>query len=283
MRYLPLLALTGASMVQAGPVDQFGAWFNNLKTQLANSVSSPVDAVTGAIAGAFVQPLGMQNWKSHIWPKPDEEQEWMVYMTGGNKSCFGRCENADRAWNQSVPLLKALPQAANKPTLKLGTIDCESNEILCVAWSAGVPAIWHFLTPATASSPDATTDLRIIRLNTTTVNVGDITSIPSASKSRYEDYKTYDGILHPIDGAFQKYGVSVPFGYILWIMGAIPSWLMMLVISFASRQIMNKRMGEGGALGAPPAAAAPAGAQPAAPAGGAGKASPAGGKKQKKR
>jgi hypothetical protein len=184
---------------------------------------------------------------------------------------------------QSVPLLKALPKGSNKPTLKLGTIDCEANEILCVAWSAGVPAIWHFLTPATASSPDAPTDLRIIRLNTTTVKVEDITSIPSASKSRYEDYKPYDGILHPIDGAFQKYGVAVPFGYILFAMGAIPSWLMMLVISFASRQIMNKRMsgvndGPGLGSGAPPAAA-PAGGQPAA----AGKASPAGGKKQKKR
>jgi hypothetical protein len=132
-------------------------------------------------------------------------------------------------------------------------------------------------------SPEAPTDLRIIRLNTTTAKPEDILSIPSSSGSRYLDYKLYEGMLHPIDGAFQKFGVSVPFGYLLWAMGAIPSWLMMLVISFASRQIMSKRMGDGAGLGGPAPAAAPAGAQAQPAAGGAGKASPAGGKKQKKR
>jgi hypothetical protein len=151
-----------------------------------------------------------------------------------------------------------------------------------VAWSAGVPAIWHFLTPATASSPNALTDLRIIRLNTTTVTTDDIISIPSSSGSRYLDYKTYDGMMHPIDGTFQKFGVAVPFGYVLWALGAVPSWFMMLLISFASRQIMNKRMNDTPGFGGPPPAAAAQGGQ-APPAAAAGKASPAGGKKQKKR
>jgi hypothetical protein len=99
MRFLPILALAGASVVQAGPLDQLNAWFNNMKTQLGNALNNPLDAAASAIAGHVVQPLHMQNWKSHLWPKPDEEQEWLVYMTGGNKSCFGRCERADRTWN----------------------------------------------------------------------------------------------------------------------------------------------------------------------------------------
>lgn len=102
MRFLPILALTGATLVQAGPLDQASAWFDNLKNQLSNAVTSPIDAVADAITGAVVQPLGMQNWKTHIWPKPDEEQEWLVYMTGGNKSCFGRCGHTNRIWNVSV-------------------------------------------------------------------------------------------------------------------------------------------------------------------------------------
>lgn len=185
---------------------------------------------------------------------------------------------------ESVPLLTALPQSPSKPTLKLGTIDCETNEILCVAWSVGSPAIWHFMTPATSVSPEAPTDLRIIRLNVTTAQVDDIISIPSSSGSRYLDYKPYDGLLHPINGAFQKFGVSVPFGYLLWALGAVPSWLMMLLVSFGSRQIMSKRMGDSPGLGggAPPAAAGAGGPAQPAPAS-AGKASPAGGKKQKKR
>jgi hypothetical protein len=112
MRFLPILALTGASLVQAGPMDQVNAWFDNLKTQLSNAISSPVDAVSASIAGQVVQPLNMQNWKSHLWPKPDEEQEWLVFMTGGNKSCFGRCEHVDRVWNVRFPLL---PQSQRIP------------------------------------------------------------------------------------------------------------------------------------------------------------------------
>jgi hypothetical protein len=106
-----------------------------------------------------------------------------------------------------------------------------------------------------------------------------MTSIPSKTDSRYLTKEPYEGWLHPIDGSVQKFGLTVPFGYGLWLMGAVPSWLMMLVVSFASRQIMNRRMGDGmgGGLGAgprpaaggaaPPPAAAPKAASPAGKAG----------------
>ncbi|ETN43985.1 uncharacterized protein HMPREF1541_10850 [Cyphellophora europaea CBS 101466] len=281
MRLLPVLALTGTALAQGGVFDQFNSWFSNIKNQISNTLPNPVDAGASALAAEVVQPLGMQNWKQHIWPKPDEAQEWLVYVTGGNKTCFGRCGNPNAVWNLSVPLLTALPQPRDKPTLKLGTIDCEANEILCTAWSAGPPAIWHFLTPATSSNPDAASDLRIIRLNSTTVTTEDIVSIPSTSTSRYQKYTPYEGMLHPIDGTFQKFGLTIPFGYALWALGAVPSWLMMLVISFASRQIMSKRMAESPGV---PAGGAPGGQPAAAPAAAAGKGSPAqAGKKDKKK
>ena len=99
MRFSPILALAGAAVVQAGPFDQLTTWADNMKTQVMNAISNPLDTAASAIAGAVVQPLNMQNWKTHLWPKADEEQEWLVFMTGGNKSCFGRCDRANRAWN----------------------------------------------------------------------------------------------------------------------------------------------------------------------------------------
>jgi hypothetical protein len=183
----------------------------------------------------------------------------------------------------SVPLLATYGQIANKPSLKLGRVDCEANEILCTAWSVGVPAVWHFLTPDSALSYNAPTDVRIIRFNSSSVTTEDITSIPSHSGAnpRYKKYEPYTGMLHPIDSTLARFGLSMPVGYALWLLGAIPSWAMMLVISMVSRQIMSKRMAEG-----PPSIHRPAGAQPgAAPAAppSAKAASPASGKKQKKR
>lgn len=104
MRFAPILALTGAAVVQAGPLDQVSAWFDNFKAQVSSAITNPIDAAADAITGAVVQPLSMQNWKAHIWPKPDEEQEWLVYMTGGNKSCFGRCGHTNKVWNVCLPL-----------------------------------------------------------------------------------------------------------------------------------------------------------------------------------
>lgn len=71
--------------------------------------------------------------------------------------------------------------------------------------------------------------------------------------------------MHPIDGTLQKFGLATPFGFLLWGLGAVPSWVMMLVISFASRTMMNRRINDNPAMRAgQPGQAAPAGAAPAA-------------------
>ena len=142
-----------------------------------------------------------------------------------------------------------------------------------------MPALWHFL-PSTEEGK--TTDIRIFRLNATRATTDDIVSIPSSSKSRYLEREPYEGALHPIDGTLQKFGLMTPFGVLLWILGAVPSWAMMLVISFASRSIMNKRLNNPNGLGAPPAAPGQPAAQ-APPAAAAGRASPAGKGSKKKR
>jgi hypothetical protein len=49
----------------------------------------------------------------------------LAQITGGNKTCYGLCENAEIAWNTSVPLISASP---NAPYLAL--LNCETDPVL---------------------------------------------------------------------------------------------------------------------------------------------------------
>lgn len=107
--------------------------------------------------------------------------------------------------------------------------------------------------------------MHIVPLNFTSATVSDIVSIPTASKSSYLEHEEYTGLLHPFDGLVSKFGLLTPFGYVMWGFGNIPSWAMMLIISFVSRNIMSKRM-TGGAAGGPAPGAAAGAQTPSRPA-----------------
>jgi hypothetical protein len=142
----------------------------------------------------------------------------------------------------------ALLIAASKPP-RLGYLDCDKEQVLCAAWVAGVPAIWHFTVPqatrgASAQAPgqaSGPTHLHIVHINGTTVSSTDILKIHT--EKTYLKEEEYTGFLHPIDGFVAKYGLTQPLGYVLWFFGTTPSWMMMIGISFISRQIMSRRMG----------------------------------------
>lgn len=142
--------------------------------------------------------------------------------------------------------------------------------------------IYHFLVPQ-QSSTEKPTPLHIVPLNMTRTEVSDIVAIPSAGgKSTYLNYEEYTGLLHPFDGILAKVGLLQPFGYFMWALGSMPGWVMMLGISFVSRQIMSRRMARTG--GVPEAGAAPQGAAPGprvAPATGAQPKAPGSAKKRK--
>jgi len=62
------------------------------------------EAVTSTVANGAVTVLTMNNWKQHIKPhvtnaQKTEADEWMVYITGRNKTCGGLCGRADSAFN----------------------------------------------------------------------------------------------------------------------------------------------------------------------------------------
>lgn len=141
-------------------------------------------------------------------------------------------------------------------------LNCDKDEIVCTAWGTSLPSIYHFSVPK-KTEPQSKTPLHVVPLNMSSVTTGDILSIPSASKSRYLDFPEYEGAVHPFDGWLAKFNLLMPFGYVMWGFGSTPSWMMMLGISFVSRQIMSRRMGN--RSGAPAPGAAAAAAAPVAP------------------
>ena len=175
-------------------------------------------------------------------------------------------------------MLAALPSSNTAP-LHLGYLDCEKEAVLCTAWGTTLPSIYHFSVPK-KTDPQAPVPLHIVNLNITTTTVDDFVTIPSTTKARYLKYPEYAGALHPFDGWLAKFNLHIPFGYAMWGFGSTPSWLMMIVISFFSRQIMSKRLNNAPGIpvqggGVP---AAPQAQTPARPAGGAPR---SGGKKRK--
>jgi hypothetical protein len=111
-----------------------------------------------------------------------------------------------------------------------------------------MPTIWHFTVPqatrgATAQAPSQAsgpTHLYIVYVNGTATSPRDILKIHT--EKTYLEEEEYTGALHPIDGAVAKYGLTQPLGYVMWLFGTTPSWVVMIAISFVSRQIMSRRM-----------------------------------------
>lgn len=176
-----------------------------------------------------------------------------MFVTGGNKTCYGMCNTAETAFNKSVPLLAA---AQNPPSLAM--INCETEQVLCHAWAVSPPQLLHMQLPqplADQSTPAST--VRSIPLNRTTISAPSIAAYHLQDK--YLEVAPYEGIFHPFDGPLAKYGLNIPAGYAIWGFSLIPSWAFMIGISFLSRTFMGRRMAgqaDRAAAAPPPAAAA---------------------------
>lgn len=72
-------------------------------------------------------------------------------------------------------------------------------------------------------------------MNSTTVTPEEIYQIHS--KKNFEMVPLYEGAMHPTDGWLAKYNLNIPFGYAIYAIGTIPSWVFMIGISFFSRTI----------------------------------------------
>lgn len=146
-------------------------------------------------------------------------------------------------------MMTASARTSSSRELHLGHVDCEKDEVLCSAWGAAVPSIYHFLVPL-KTEPPSKTPIHITRINVTSITATELADIPSTGKSTYLEQEEYTGLLHPLDGLLAQFNLLIPLGYLLWGISAIPSWMMMLGISMVSRQIMSRRMGNRPGLGA---------------------------------
>ncbi|KAL4982373.1 hypothetical protein BDW68DRAFT_170930 [Aspergillus falconensis] len=249
MRFIPVLALLPALAVaeeQVPLADRVQGWFNKAMSYLPTA--TPVIPVAQKVAEVpkkviqekTVTPFNASNWQSLLEPAADA-RDWLVFITGGNKTCFGRCGKAEEAFNQSVLLF-----AADLTSPNLGYLDCESNQLLCSAWSAGAPSVWYFNVPQAQTTEERpSTPLHIVYVNSTTVTPETIYRIHS--EKTYESKPAYEGAFHPTDGWLAQYGLLVPLGYVIYGFGVVPSWLFMIVISMASRTMMSRRLGNPGA------------------------------------
>jgi len=228
-------------------------WFTNAVPSAVPSViphiPNPLDAGAAKVASMTVhQSLNTTNFKSTLLApalqattkNSPKQEEWMVFVTGGNKTCYGLCETAEKAWNTSAAILASAPNAPH-----LGSIDCEgAGGILCSQLSVSPPSIIHALIPrpylADPSGATPPVDVRYITLNQTSVTASEIAEIHS--KKTYTATKPYTGVFHPFDGVLTKFGLDLPVGYVLWGFAKMPGWLPMILISFLSRSFMGRKV-----------------------------------------
>ncbi|KAF2130915.1 hypothetical protein P153DRAFT_313027 [Dothidotthia symphoricarpi CBS 119687] len=254
-----LLALPALSAAQEQMplLEKVKGFFNKATAAVSSAIpaapSAPVEAAAAKAAEAIQHPLTLETWKETLTVDPTVStpttQNWLIYITGGNSTCYGFCGDADKAWNASLPVLAAAPNAP-----KFALLDCETENILCNSWSVGAPSLYYFQIPkplADQSAPVPT--VRHMSLNRTSTTAETFKTL--IVDNEIEKVEPYEGAFHPFNGLMQQYQLAIPFGYVSWALAKMPSWLPMIAVSFLSRSFMGKRMNPGAPQqGARPAA-----------------------------
>lgn len=252
---LLLLPAVASAQDQFPLAQQVQGWIEKAKSFLPSAAPAPAASSAESPSSAVppkkqqrtvaVTPVTLNNWESLLGPaspaSPKEAREWLIYITGGNKTCYGNCDIADKAFNESLPLF-----AADTTSPSLGLLNCEKESVLCQIWSTGPIGVWHVERPlvAEAGQPKPSTPIHMVRLNATTVTAQGIYNVHA--KKLWEKAVAYEGAWHPFDGWLAEYKLNVVLGYIIFGMSQIPSWVMMIGISFLSRTMMSRRMGQPG-------------------------------------
>lgn len=233
MLALPLLA---AATQEQSPLDQAKIQAQYYLDKVLSYIPNPnkahtPPAVAAKVGGKTLKVLTLNDWeqtiRSSVKPASTAPEEWWVLVTGGNKTCFGLCNNVETAFNQTAALWAADPTAPH-----LAYLNCEDQPVLCNSWGAGAPTLWTF----EVLPKPAPVIVRSKGLNHTTTTMKDFTDLHSSGS--WKDSTPYEGYFHPFDGPLAKYGLAVPLGYVFWFFNVVPSWLMMIGISFLSRSWM---------------------------------------------
>lgn len=101
MRLSPFVALLPALAAAQNQIplgERVQGWFNKAKSYIPTTTPAPVEEAAEKVVEKTVTPVNMSNWQSILEPS-SEVQEWLIFVTGGNKTCFGRCNKAEKAFN----------------------------------------------------------------------------------------------------------------------------------------------------------------------------------------
>lgn len=101
---LPVLAVA-EEQVPLG--DKLKGWWNKVTSAVpVPTAPSPIQAGAAKVAEKVQHELTPENWKDVLTLDPTAStpttQEWMVFITGGNTTCFGFCANATKVWNVRI-------------------------------------------------------------------------------------------------------------------------------------------------------------------------------------
>ncbi|KAH7155115.1 hypothetical protein B0J13DRAFT_217771 [Dactylonectria estremocensis] len=234
-------ALPALAAAQDSPIDQYKAQFQDFIGQMGSYIPNPgthdpvaaLEAKTGAMK---LSTLTLDNWKETLYepvsPEATTPEEWWVLVSGGNKTCYGRCDKVETAFKETAAKFALLEEAPH-----MGYLNCDDQPILCNAWSTGTSNLYVF---EMLPSP-APIDTYKKRLNMTTTTSETLVNLYEAgTKDQFTLLEP--GWFHPFQGKAVELGLAVPFGYFMWAFGLIPNWLFMLVVSFVSRTMMSNRM-----------------------------------------
>lgn len=238
------LSATAAAQQQIPLLDQLKGWFNKASISLSSalpnlpsSIPNPVAPIAAKVAKSKVVPITLDNWKSVLKPGAATAvpgiETWYIFVTGGNKTCFGLCARSELAFNESVVLI----ETASRNPPNFGMINCEQENILCHSWVTHPPQVLYMQLPQPLpdqSQPAST--VRSINVNRTAVTGAELASLHLQSK--FHDFKPYESIFQPFDGLLAKTGLQLPFGYVSWGFAQIPSWMLMIGFSMLSRNFM---------------------------------------------
>ncbi|PHH53427.1 hypothetical protein CFIMG_001548RA [Ceratocystis fimbriata CBS 114723] len=273
MRYQTIaLALPAVAQAQDSFFGQYKAKFQNVIGQFTAMIPSPsavpeiIEEVVPEVLlnKKVLEPLALPSWKDTLYEPVEEDakipEQWWVFITGGNKTCQGLCGHAESTFNETAAKFASMPSAPHTAIL-----NCEYEPILCNAWACSPGFIWAFdMLPAPAN-----TTIHTHRLNITTVSVEGLLELQaqgipkvtpgskdsentsdseSESESEPRDvskpqWSVVEGFFHPLDGPLVQYNLQLPFAYAMWAINLVPQWAIMMVVSFATRLFMNRRLG----------------------------------------
>jgi len=197
----------------------------------------PVGAAEAKLGEMKLHTLTLNNWNETFFSNTNSQStkpdEWWVFVTGGKKTCFDRCEQAELAWNQTAAKFAVTPGAPHTALL-----NCEDQPILCHSWSCPPGALWAFeILPA----PNKV-NVWVRGMNLTTATSDDFVQYLETVKDKGYNGTLYEhsGAFHPYDGFVANNGLAVPVGYAIWILNLVPSWAFMIGISMFSRYFVGR-------------------------------------------